>query len=64
MGDEGWAGGGWGTALRILEVRSAYAHEDFEWENLRQVSWKMMDDSNKQLMRDFLIETSKWSDKV
>ena len=57
----GW---GWDTALRILEVRSAYAHEDFEWENLRQVSWKMMDDSNKQLMRDFLIETSKWSDKV
>ena len=52
------------TALRILEVRSAYAHEDFEWENLRKVSCKVMDESNKQLMRDFLMETSKWSDKV
>lgn len=49
-----------GLALRILEVRSAYAHEDFEWENMKKVSFKVMEDANTRLMRDFLVETSKW----
>lgn len=44
-------------ALRVLEVRSAYAHEDFEWENLRKVSHKVMDEANTRLMRDYLVET-------
>ncbi|CAI5489676.1 unnamed protein product [Closterium sp. Naga37s-1] len=47
-------------AMRILEVRQAYALEDFEWENLRSVSLKRMEEGNKQLMRDFLMETSRF----
>eukprot|EP00271_Cylindrocystis_brebissonii_P010193 TRINITY_DN26307_c0_g1_i1.p1 TRINITY_DN26307_c0_g1~~TRINITY_DN26307_c0_g1_i1.p1 ORF type:complete len:211 (-),score=21.27 TRINITY_DN26307_c0_g1_i1:909-1541(-) len=46
-------------ALRLLEVRSVYAHEDFEWENLKMVSEKVMDESNTRLMREFLQETSR-----
>ncbi|KAL9236592.1 hypothetical protein vseg_011241 [Gypsophila vaccaria] len=45
-------------ALRILEVRSAYCKNDFEWDNLRRVAVKMVDDSNTKLMRDYVMETS------
>ncbi|KDP20705.1 hypothetical protein JCGZ_21176 [Jatropha curcas] len=45
-------------ALRILEVRSAYCKNDFEWDNLKRLAEKMVDDSNKRLMRDYVLETS------
>ncbi|XP_038688505.1 chaperonin-like RBCX protein 1, chloroplastic [Tripterygium wilfordii] len=45
-------------ALRILEVRSAYCKDDFEWDNMKRLAFKMVDDSNKRLMRDYVIETS------
>ncbi|XP_074307467.1 chaperonin-like RBCX protein 1, chloroplastic [Silene latifolia] len=45
-------------ALRILEVRSAYCKNDFEWDNLRRVALKMVDDSNTKIMRDYVVETS------
>lgn len=45
-------------ALRILEVRSAYSKRDFEWENLKKLAFKMVDDSNTRLMRDYVTETS------
>ncbi|KAJ3707572.1 hypothetical protein LUZ61_011277 [Rhynchospora tenuis] len=45
-------------ALRILEVRSAYAKRDFEWENLKKLSFKMVDNANTKLMRDYVLETS------
>ncbi|KAG6523188.1 hypothetical protein ZIOFF_013041 [Zingiber officinale] len=47
-----------GLALRILEVRSAYAKQDFEWENLKKLAFKMVDESNTRLMRDYVEETS------
>eukprot|EP00897_Mesotaenium_endlicherianum_P002761 jgi/Mesen1/2512/ME000016S01865 len=47
-----------GLALRIMEVRSAYATEDFEWDNLRKCSLKVMEASNTTLMREFLVEHS------
>ncbi|KAK7846037.1 chaperonin-like rbcx protein 1, partial [Quercus suber] len=47
-----------GLALRILEVRSAYCKNDFEWDNLKRVAVKMVDDSNTSIMRDYVLETS------
>eukprot|EP00245_Coleochaete_scutata_P004527 TRINITY_DN17243_c0_g1_i1.p1 TRINITY_DN17243_c0_g1~~TRINITY_DN17243_c0_g1_i1.p1 ORF type:complete len:203 (+),score=37.26 TRINITY_DN17243_c0_g1_i1:227-835(+) len=46
-------------ALRIMDVRSAYCREDFEWENLKKISDKKMERENTRLMREFLMETSK-----
>lgn len=45
-------------ALRIMEVRSAYANQDFEWENVKDLSLKHIEESNTALMRKFVIETS------
>ncbi|KAJ8637785.1 hypothetical protein MRB53_012052 [Persea americana] len=45
-------------ALRILEVRSAYCKRDFEWDNLKRLAFKMVDESNTKLMRDYVLETS------
>ncbi|KAM5588788.1 chaperonin-like RBCX protein 1, chloroplastic [Rosa sericea] len=45
-------------ALRILEVRSAYCKNDFEWDNLKRLACKMVDESNTRLMRDYVLETS------
>ncbi|KAK7245896.1 hypothetical protein RIF29_40750 [Crotalaria pallida] len=52
-----------GLALRILEasglfVRSAYCKNDFEWDNLKRLAIKMVNDSNTRLMRDYVLETS------
>ncbi|KAJ9136387.1 hypothetical protein P3X46_033471 [Hevea brasiliensis] len=44
--------------LRILEVRSAYCKTDFEWDNLKRLANKMVNDSNMRLMRDFVLEAS------
>uniref|UniRef100_A0A0E0AVH2 Chaperonin-like RbcX protein n=1 Tax=Oryza glumipatula TaxID=40148 RepID=A0A0E0AVH2_9ORYZ len=45
-------------AMRILEVRSAYVKHDFEWDNLKRLSFKMVDEANTKLMRDYVLETS------
>ncbi|KAJ7967734.1 Chaperonin-like RbcX protein [Quillaja saponaria] len=45
-------------AMRILEVRSAYCKNDFEWDNLKRLAVKMVDESNTRLMRDYVSETS------
>ena len=45
-------------AMRILEVRSAYVKHDFEWDNLKRLSFKMVDEANTKLMRDNVLETS------
>ncbi|XP_022848254.1 chaperonin-like RBCX protein 1, chloroplastic [Olea europaea var. sylvestris] len=45
-------------ALRILEVRSAYCKNDFEWDNLKRLASKMVDDHNTRLMRDYVLEVS------
>ncbi|KAL5578761.1 hypothetical protein UlMin_011203 [Ulmus minor] len=45
-------------ALRILEVRSAYCKNDFEWDNLKKLSIKMVDKANTSLMRDYVTETT------
>lgn len=47
-----------GLAMRILEVRSAYCKNDFEWDNLKRLSVKIVDESNTSLMRDYVVETS------
>ncbi|CAK7351495.1 unnamed protein product [Dovyalis caffra] len=47
-----------GLALRIIEVRSAYCKDDFEWDNLKRLAVKMVDESNTRLMRDYVVETS------
>lgn len=44
--------------MRIMEVRSAYAQLDFEWENLRKLVLENANKSNKKLMRDYITETS------
>ncbi|GMN36385.1 hypothetical protein TIFTF001_005982 [Ficus carica] len=51
----------WGihmAALRILEVRAAYCKHDFEWDNLKRLSFKMVSEANTKLMRDYVLETS------
>ncbi|KAJ4842759.1 Chaperonin-like RBCX protein 1, chloroplastic [Turnera subulata] len=45
-------------ALRILEVRSAYCKHDFEWDNMKRLALKMVDDHNTRLMRDYVRETT------
>ncbi|KAK1273480.1 hypothetical protein QJS04_geneDACA022313 [Acorus gramineus] len=45
-------------SLRIMQVRSAYSKEDFEWDNLKKLAFKMVDESNTRLMREYVIETS------
>ncbi|XP_057463356.1 chaperonin-like RBCX protein 1, chloroplastic [Actinidia eriantha] len=45
-------------ALRILEVRSAYCKNDFEWDNLERLASKMVGESNTRLMRDYVLETT------
>ncbi|KAJ3692850.1 hypothetical protein LUZ60_011945 [Juncus effusus] len=45
-------------ALRILEVRSAYIKNDFEWDNLKKLSFKMVEEANIKLMREYVLETS------
>ncbi|KAG2578784.1 hypothetical protein PVAP13_6NG111400 [Panicum virgatum] len=52
-----------GLAMRILEVRSAYVKRDFEWDNLKKLSFKMVDDSNTKLMRDYVLEVSHIEDE-
>ncbi|XP_075513805.1 chaperonin-like RBCX protein 1, chloroplastic [Primulina tabacum] len=44
-------------ALRILEVRSAYCKNDFEWDNLKRLASQMVEDRNTRLMRDYVSET-------
>ncbi|XP_057433417.1 chaperonin-like RBCX protein 1, chloroplastic isoform X2 [Lotus japonicus] len=45
-------------ALRIMEVRSAYCKNDFEWDNLKRLAFKKVTESNTRLMRDYISETS------
>ncbi|KAK7303342.1 hypothetical protein RJT34_14245 [Clitoria ternatea] len=45
-------------ALRIMEVRSAYCKNDFEWDNLKRLAMKMVTDSNTRLMREYVLEIS------
>ncbi|KAK2644558.1 hypothetical protein Ddye_019753 [Dipteronia dyeriana] len=49
--------------LYCLQVRSAYCKNDFEWDNMKRLALKMVDDSNTRLMRDYVLETSHESDK-
>lgn len=51
------------TALRILEVRSAYVKNEFEWDNLKKLSFKMVDEANTKLMRDYVVEVSHIEDE-
>ncbi|KAK9031414.1 hypothetical protein V6N11_032796 [Hibiscus sabdariffa] len=50
-------------ALRILTVRSAYCKHDFEWDNLKRLAFKMVDESNTKLMREYVLETSHVTEK-
>ncbi|KAG7026647.1 Chaperonin-like RBCX protein 1, chloroplastic [Cucurbita argyrosperma subsp. argyrosperma] len=50
-------------ALRILEVRSAYCKNDFEWDNLKRLASKMVGESNTRLMREYVTETSPDAEK-
>ncbi|KAL6862440.1 hypothetical protein ACP4OV_016781 [Aristida adscensionis] len=52
-----------GLAMRILEVRSAYVKNDFEWDNLKKLSFKMVDEENTKLMRDYVLEVSHIEDE-
>lgn len=45
------------SAIRVMEVRSSYCAEDFEWENCKRVTLAEMEKDNLQLMRD-IVETN------
>ncbi|GLU18153.1 hypothetical protein SLE2022_344680 [Rubroshorea leprosula] len=45
-------------ALRILEVRSAYCKNDFEWDNLKRLATKMVGECNTRLMQEYVLETT------
>lgn len=38
--------------VRIMEVRQAYATEDFEWGNLKRLAIEGLEQQNTQLLRD------------
>nr|KJB67198.1 hypothetical protein B456_010G183200 [Gossypium raimondii] len=46
-----------------LQVRSAYCKRDFEWDNLKRLVFKMVDESNTKLMREYVQETSHVTEK-
>lgn len=39
------------VGVRVLEVREAYAREDFEWDHLQRLSSKALKEGNVKLMR-------------
>lgn len=43
------------AALRIMEVREAYAAEDFEWDMCQKVALKDLKEGNIKLMRDAAV---------
>lgn len=43
--------------LRIMEVRSAYCAEDFEWDTLQRVATREMDDANQRLLQKHATES-------
>ncbi|KAA3478177.1 chaperonin-like RBCX protein 1, chloroplastic [Gossypium australe] len=43
----------------FLQVRFAYCKRDFEWDNLKRLVFKMVDESNTKLMREYVQETGK-----
>ncbi|GJN03532.1 hypothetical protein PR202_ga20987 [Eleusine coracana subsp. coracana] len=45
-----------GLAMRILET-------DFEWDNLKKLSFKMVDEANTKLMREYVLEVSHIEDQ-
>ncbi|TVU05817.1 hypothetical protein EJB05_49001 [Eragrostis curvula] len=49
--------------LMELKVRSAYVKNDFEWDNLKKLSFKMVDEANTKLMRDYVLEVSHIEDE-
>ncbi|XP_024172283.1 chaperonin-like RBCX protein 1, chloroplastic [Rosa chinensis] len=40
--------------VTFVYVRSAYCKNDFEWDNLKRLACKMVDESNKRFMRDYV----------
>lgn len=40
-----------GAGLRVMEVRLAYASEDFEWENTKRVCLKDLKQSNTAVLQ-------------
>ncbi|TVU05811.1 hypothetical protein EJB05_48995 [Eragrostis curvula] len=49
--------------LMELQVRSAYVKSDFEWDNLKKLSFEMVDEANTKLMRDYVLEVSHIEDE-
>ncbi|XP_048438388.1 chaperonin-like RBCX protein 1, chloroplastic [Pyrus x bretschneideri] len=49
---------GLGKRPFVVQVRSAYCKNDFEWDNLQRLAFKMVDESNTRLMRDNVREIS------
>ncbi|AQK52378.1 Chaperonin-like RbcX protein [Zea mays] len=49
--------------LMRLQVRSAYVKNEFEWDNLKELSFKMVDEANTKLMRDYVVEVSHIEDE-
>eukprot|EP00898_Chlorokybus_atmophyticus_P001445 jgi/Chlat1/2300/Chrsp17S08730 len=45
-------------AMRVMEVRAAYAEEDFEWDNLQRLATKGIAKANSDIMRRHVSETA------
>eukprot|EP00803_Ostreobium_quekettii_P002136 evm.model.scf_577EXC.10 EVM.evm.TU.scf_577EXC.10 scf_577EXC:70796-73927(-) len=43
-------------AMRVMEVRSAYCAEDFEWNQCKKVADKDIKDANLRLLREHMVE--------
>ena len=39
------------VGVRVMEVRAAYAKEDFEWDHFQRLSSKVLHEGNVKLMR-------------
>jgi hypothetical protein len=51
------------VARRVMEVRTAYASQDFEWDITRGLVVKAMEKSNADILKNHLVETFRRSEE-
>ena len=52
------------VARRVMEVRTAYASQDFEWDVTKGLAVKAMETSNAEILKRHLMETMRISDEM
>ena len=45
--------------MRVMEVRRAYAADDFEWDTTRKITGKKMEEANERILREVFLASMK-----